>query len=62
MSIICPFFGRCGGCRYQDLTDDEYLHLKENFVLNALKSQNIDTPISEIVQIGPHTRRRITLA
>ena len=62
MSIICPFFGRCGGCRYQDLSEEDYLQLKERFILNALKSQNINAQLSEMIRIPPHTRRRITLA
>ena len=62
MGIICPFFGRCGGCSYQNLSDEEYRRVKTDFILNALKNQRIDATISEIIQIPPHTRRRITLA
>ena len=62
MSIICPFFGCCGGCSYQNLSDEEYRRVKTDFILNALKSQRIDATISEIIQIPPHTRRRISLA
>ena len=62
MSIICPYFGRCGGCKYQNLSEKEYLQRKRNFVLNALNRQNIRTIVSEIIQVGIHTRRRITLA
>ena len=62
MGIKCPFFGRCGGCQYQNLSDEEYVCLKENFILNALRSQRIDASLSEMIRIGAHTRRRITLA
>lgn len=62
MNAICPFFGRCGGCRYQNLSPEEYKQLKINFILSALKSQNIHFSLSEMIRIPAHTRRRITLA
>ena len=62
MTAICPFFEKCGGCQYQDLSDEEYCQLKVNFISNALKRQGLDIELSNIVRIPPHTRRRITLA
>ncbi len=59
---VCPFFGVCGGCAYQDLPHADYISLKRGFVQNALIHAGIDFSVSEIVEIGAHTRRRATFA
>ena len=62
MSDICPYFNRCGGCRYQDLSAADYRALKLNFIQNALASVGLKTDILPMIEIGAHTRRRATFA
>lgn len=60
--MICPFFGKCGGCTYQDLSPDDYHQLKMHFIQNALQHQGIAFVPDPIIEIGLHTRRRATFA
>lgn len=62
MSDICPYFGKCGGCRYQDLSKADYHALKMDFIQNALNHEGIDMPILPMIEVGAHTRRRATFA
>ena len=62
MSDICPYFKSCGGCRYQDLSAEDYRALKLKFVQNALSAVGLDADILPIIEIGAHTRRRATFA
>ena len=59
----CPLSEICGGCKYRDLSKDEYQNIKtRNFssILSLIKSSScrINTPIF----IGDGTRRRATFA
>ncbi len=38
----CPVFHDCGGCTYQNLSNEDQLKLKEKFVLDILKDFNIE--------------------
>ncbi len=62
MNDVCPYFGICGGCLYQDLSADDYRNLKVNFIKNALRGAGIEHPLLPIIEIGMHTRRRATFA
>jgi 23S rRNA (uracil1939-C5)-methyltransferase len=37
----CTHFGLCGGCRWQDVSYEDQLNLKESLVLRALKRKNL---------------------
>tara|TARA_B100001250_G_scaffold189302_1_gene162609 strand:- start:3220 stop:4569 length:1350 start_codon:yes stop_codon:yes gene_type:complete len=37
----CTHFGVCGGCRWQDVSYEDQLNLKESLVQTALKSKNL---------------------
>lgn len=60
--MICPFFGQCGGCLYQDLTEEQYQTLKIKAIQNALFSQGIQAPLTPLICIPAGTRRRATFA
>ena len=58
---LCPHFGVCGGCAYQDIADADYRTLKRNLVAGALARHGVETTIAEIIEVPPGTRRRATL-
>lgn len=37
----CSHFGICGGCRWQDISYEDQLNLKENLIMSALTSKNL---------------------
>ncbi len=57
----CPFFGPCGGCALQHLTDDAYLAWKEDLLRVALQRKDL-TPavLHPLRRVAPGRRRRIT--
>ena len=57
---ICPLFGLCGGCAFQDLTPDDYLRMKKNFVVAALRAKGLDVPVADVWPLPAHSRRRAT--
>jgi 23S rRNA (uracil1939-C5)-methyltransferase len=61
MNVLCRHFGTCGGCAYQDMTDETYRALKRDLVVHALSREGFaDAQIDEVVEVGPATRRRAT--
>jgi 23S rRNA (uracil1939-C5)-methyltransferase len=58
MTALCRHFGRCGGCSHQDLTDAEYRTLKRRIVSDSLSRHGVETPMDELVEVAPATRRR----
>lgn len=60
MTPICPLFGRCGGCSFQDLDPADYAQMKKNFVLSSLRAQGIDAEVSDVFLLPAHSRRRAT--
>ena len=62
MSDLCPYFGVCGGCKYQNLTATDYRALKLNFIQKALTDVGLKADILPIIETGAHTRRRATFA
>ncbi|MBR3301523.1 MAG: 23S rRNA (uracil(1939)-C(5))-methyltransferase RlmD [Firmicutes bacterium] len=42
---LCPSFGRCGGCSYLGLSQDEELKIKEKEVLDCLTASGIDASV-----------------
>ncbi|OGI12360.1 MAG: 23S rRNA (uracil-5-)-methyltransferase RumA [Candidatus Margulisbacteria bacterium GWF2_35_9] len=61
ISKTCPIFGVCGGCKLYNLTYDDQLKFKEDFVQNKLK--RYDLPILPIIPspIVYHYRNKIEL-
>ncbi len=61
--VLCPHFGRCGGCRVQDLQEEEYKDYKLQKVLNPLQNliANTQVHIHPFYHVSPSTRRRAVL-
>lgn len=56
--IICPYFNKCGGCDFQDLSYEEQLNKKINLV-----KEYLNTDINEIFPSEPfHYRNRMDFA
>ena len=58
----CPYFGKCGGCVWQDLTEQEYIAKKESFIRRSFQDVNLSVDLSPLILIPTGTRRRVCLA
>ncbi|WP_395371922.1 class I SAM-dependent RNA methyltransferase [Komagataeibacter diospyri] len=59
----CSLFGRCGGCRIQNMALPALLDWKTGRVLDSLQRVGFDAiPTPQAHQVSPHARRRVDLA
>ena len=59
----CPFFGKCGGCVWQDLSQVDYVAKKELFIRRAFADAGIDEiPLKPIILLPTGIRRRACFA
>ena len=59
----CPFFGRCGGCVWQDLSQPDYIAKKEMFIRRSFSDVGLnDIPLKPIVLLPTGIRRRACFA
>jgi len=58
----CPYFGKCGGCVWQDLSQQDYIAKKESFILHAFRDVGLEVQLSPMVLIPTGTRRRASFA
>ena len=59
----CPFFGKCGGCVWQNLSKKEYLSKKELFIRRAFSDVGLnDIPLKPIILLPTGIRRRACFA
>lgn len=61
---ICPVFGECGGCDYQDISYPEELKRKEILVKSLLRNLSLDDELFDPVVASPnpyHYRNRLDL-
>ncbi len=54
---VCPSFGRCGGCTYLGLSEEECLKIKEAQVLRCLEAEGVDTSVFKGIVSAPQTYR-----
>ncbi|MBQ2043076.1 MAG: 23S rRNA (uracil(1939)-C(5))-methyltransferase RlmD [Firmicutes bacterium] len=54
---VCPSFGRCGGCTYLGLSEEECLKIKEAQVLRCLEAEGVDTSVFKGIVSAPRTYR-----
>ncbi|MCB9799376.1 MAG: class I SAM-dependent RNA methyltransferase [Candidatus Omnitrophica bacterium] len=63
---LCPVFGRCGGCEYQDLSYEDELSRKEQALRRLFSEADLlETSIFEPIVVSPepyHYRHRLDLA
>ena len=59
----CSFFGKCGGCVWQDLSEQDYLIKKENFIRRAFQDVGLtEIPLNPILLMPTGIRRRASFA
>ncbi len=58
----CPYFGLCGGCVWQDLTEQDYIHKKENFILRNFQDHHLQVQLNPMILIPTGTRRRCSFS
>ncbi|NTW71488.1 MAG: 23S rRNA (uracil(1939)-C(5))-methyltransferase RlmD [Eubacteriaceae bacterium] len=58
INALCPVFGLCGGCTYQNLSYPDQLKLKEGFVKEILSDYNIDDVYEGIIPSPQHFEYR----
>src|SRR5271165_673178 len=56
----CPWFGRCGGCATQHMSDALYRDWKRGLVVEALARAGIDAAVGPLVDAHGAGRRRAT--
>ncbi len=65
MIPVCPAFGKCGGCQYQDVAYADELALKEELLKKAIRAQvQLDDDLVQPVVPSPkiyHYRNRLDL-
>lgn len=62
---LCPFFGECGGCAYQDIPYGEELQIKENNLREAMSPLNLPEGLIQAIVPSPkpfHYRHRLDIA
>ena len=59
---ICPFFGQCGGCLYQDLPEEAYLDKKISFIRRSFADYKIEVNPAAIRSVPLHSRRRASFS
>lgn len=62
MTDLCPYFGKCGGCIYQDMPTDDYLEMKKRYVMRCFSDYALTPDIKDIISIPIHSRRRACFA
>ena len=59
----CQYFGSCGGCVWQDLSEKEYVTKKENFIRRAFQDAGFkNIPLQPLILVPTGTRRRACFA
>jgi len=59
---LCPFFGKCGGCLYQDLPWEQYVQKKQTFINRAFQDHGITVQVPKFSPLPLHIRWRATFA
>ena len=59
---LCPYFGKCGGCVYQDMPTDDYLSMKKRYVMRCFSDYGLTPIIEDIISVPIHSRRRASFA
>lgn len=56
----CSHFGKCGGCSLQHLKPEIYNNFKRSALTNITENFGLsDKLVSEVIEVGEHSRRRV---
>ena len=58
----CIYFGKCGGCVWQDLSLEDYVAKKQMFIQHAFKDAGLSISLEPIILIPTGTRRRASFS
>lgn len=58
----CVYFGKCGGCVWQDLSQQDYIAKKESFIRHAFQDAGLSVTLEPMILIPTGTRRRACFA
>ena len=58
----CIYFGKCGGCVWQDLSEKDYIAKKSSFITRAFQDVGLTINLESIKFIPIGTRRRASFA
>ncbi len=58
----CPFFKICGGCLYQDISEEDYIYKKENFIRRSFQDYGLQISLNPILSVPLYSRRRACFA
>ena len=56
----CAYFGQCGGCQLQHMSESYYNDFKRNNVNQHLKDQSIEFKCDRLMRVSDRSRRRVT--
>lgn len=59
---VCPHFGICGACQFQDVPPDLYRARKREAVVRALASAGVEAEVGALIDANGEGRRRVTFA
>ena len=62
MTQLCPYFGKCGGCVWQDLPFDDYIKKKQAFIMRCFSDFGLTPTLEQIITLPLHSRRRASFA
>lgn len=58
---LCRYFGTCGGCAAQHMSERLYAQWKRGIVVEALRQRGIEADVADLRRVPPGSRRRAVL-
>lgn len=58
---FCPYYGACGGCRFQHWRAEDYAAWKRGRVVEALRGRGLEAAVGRLVDAHGAGRRRVVL-
>ncbi len=58
----CPYYTKCGACRFQHIKNDIYLMFKLKYLIDTLRQKRLNTKVNDIIELPLGVRRRAEFA